>query len=82
MRRRTAATPVVRWRGGRMRGTSGVGEKGGESAVQCTCTCRVEPVGPEVAAVHRRCALSVGCVGWHGHAQDIACGRERAVLLT
>jgi hypothetical protein len=52
VRRRTAATPVVRQRGGRTRGASGVGEKGGESTVQCPCACRVEPVGPAVAAVH------------------------------
>jgi hypothetical protein len=51
--RRTAATLVARRRGGRTRGASGVGEKGGEGAVQCPCTCRVEPVEPAVAAGHR-----------------------------
>jgi hypothetical protein len=44
-RRRTAATPVVRRRGG-TRGASGVGEKGGGRAAQRPCAYRVEPVGP------------------------------------
>jgi hypothetical protein len=52
--RRTTATPVARRCGGRTRGTSGVGEKGGEGGVQCPCTCHVEPVGPAVAAGHRQ----------------------------
>jgi hypothetical protein len=38
--------------GGRTRDASGVVEKGGEGVVQCLCTCRVEPVGPAVAAGH------------------------------
>jgi hypothetical protein len=44
-RRRIAAMPVVRRRGG-TRGASGVDEKGGGRAAQRSCAYRVKPVGP------------------------------------
>jgi hypothetical protein len=53
--------------GGRTRDASGVVEKGGEGVVQCLCTCRVEPVGPAVAAGHRRLRPDGRQRGWRGH---------------
>jgi hypothetical protein len=67
VRWRTTATPVVRWRGGRTRGASGVGEKGGEGAVQCPCACRVAPVGPVVVAGHMQLYPVSRRRGWHGN---------------
>jgi hypothetical protein len=82
VRRRTVATPVARRCGERTRGASGVGEKGGEGAVQCPELAAWSPWDRRSQQGTGGCAWSVGGAAGVATVRDVARGRERRVLLT